>query len=76
MSERERSGERTRREGEEREWLGPDIDADGRRTEDAHANDGSGLNVSLAKRAAGTRHTAVGTTTGERTTTGARAGPA
>jgi hypothetical protein len=40
MSERERRGERTRREGEERERLGPDIDANGLRTDDPYANDG------------------------------------
>ncbi|MCA1716983.1 MAG: hypothetical protein LC781_09090, partial [Actinobacteria bacterium] len=40
MSERERRGERTRREAEERERLGPDIDADGRRMDEPRANDG------------------------------------
>lgn len=40
MSERERRGERTRREAEERERLGPDIDAEGRRADDPRASDG------------------------------------
>jgi hypothetical protein len=40
MSERERRGERTRREAEERERIGPDIDADGRRMDEPRANDG------------------------------------
>ncbi len=40
MSERERRGERTRREAEERERLGPDIDTDGRRTDHTRADDG------------------------------------
>jgi hypothetical protein len=74
MSERER----TRQEGEERERLDPDIDADGRRTDDPYANDGP-RRVGAereSREAAGTRHTVVGTTTGERTTTGAPAGPA
>jgi hypothetical protein len=41
MSERERRGERTRREAEERERLGPDIDAEGRRTDHTRSDDGS-----------------------------------
>jgi hypothetical protein len=40
MSERERSEERTWREAEERERLGPDIGADGHRLDDGRANDG------------------------------------
>ncbi len=41
MSERESRGERTRWEAEEGERCGPDIDADGRRTDAPYANDGS-----------------------------------
>ena len=40
MSERERKGERTRREAEERERLGPDIVAQGRRMDHTRAQDG------------------------------------
>ncbi len=40
MNERARRGERTRREAEERERLGPDIDAEGRRMDHTRAHDG------------------------------------
>jgi hypothetical protein len=40
MSGRERRGERTRREGEERERLGPDIDVEGHRRDHTSTDDG------------------------------------
>lgn len=40
MSESERRGERTRREAEERERLGPNIDAEGRRMDYTRAHMG------------------------------------
>jgi hypothetical protein len=40
ISERERREERSRREPEDRQRLGPDIDAEGRRTDDSRGGDG------------------------------------
>jgi hypothetical protein len=79
MSERERRGEQTRREAEERERLGPDIDADGHRMDDGRANDGPRrVGAEREPREASGRHETHrrGDDDRGRTTTGARAGPA
>ena len=81
MSERERRGERTRREAEERERIGPGIDADGRRMDELRANDGP-RRVGAEREAReergqqGAHRRGDDATTERRRTTGAQAGSA